>query len=266
MAEDQRQQREQYKVLREFEDWLEAPMFVLSLMWVGLLTVELTWGLAPWLQNMSTVIWIVFVLEFLFRFTIAPGRIEFLQRNWLSVFALVLPALRVFRVARVVRVLRYGRAIRGLRLARVLTAFNRGFGSLRRTLGRYGFIYVLGLTVLVTLLGAAGMYTFERDATSGLRTFGDALWFTGMLITTSGSDYWPQSLEGRILCFLMALYAFAVFGYVTATLASLLLGREQLEGEQKRQTDALVALQREIASLSARLDQALAEGGRPAGG
>lgn len=266
MADDRWQQREQYKVLREFEDWLEAPMFVLSLLWVGLLTVELIWGLVPWLQNMSTVIWIVFVCEFLLKFTIAPKRVEFLQRNWLSVFALVLPALRVFRIARVARVLRYGRAVRGLRLARVLTAFNRGFGSLRRTLGRYGFIYVLGLTVLVTLLGAAGMYTFEREAVGGLRTFGDALWFTGMLVTTSGSDYWPQTLEGRILCFLIALYAFAIFGYVTATLASLLLGREQTRRDHKGEMETLVALQRQIASLSLRIDQVLAEGRPPAGG
>ncbi len=41
-----------------------------------------------------------------------------------------------------------------------------------------------------------------------------------------GSDYWPRTPEGRILCLLLALYAFAVFGYVTATLASYFIGRD----------------------------------------
>lgn len=261
MPDDPRQQqREQYRVLREFEDWLETPMFVLSLLWVTLLTVELIWGLDSWLQHASTAIWVAFVLEFALKFTIAPQRILFLRRNWLSVFALALPALRVFRVAKVLRILRYGRAIRGLTLARVLTAFNRGLRSLRQNLGRYGFIYVLGLTLLVTLLGAAGMYTFERHAEGGLRSFGDALWFTGMLVTTSGSDYWPRTLEGRILCFLIALYAFAIFGYVTATLATLLVGQEHLSRkESSAGTASLAVLREEMALLSAKLDRALAD-------
>lgn len=33
-----------------------------------------------------------------------------------------------------------------------------------------------------------------------------------MLLTTMGSEYWPQTAEGRILCLLLSVYAFAVFG------------------------------------------------------
>lgn len=47
-----------------------------------------------------------------------------------------------------------------------------------------------------------------------------------MIMTTMGSDYWPQTPEGRILCVLLSLYAFAVFGYVTATLASFFIDRD----------------------------------------
>ena len=39
-----------------------------------------------------------------------------------------------------------------------------------------------------------------------------------------GTDYWPQTSEGRILCFFLALYAFAVFGYVTAAIAAYFVG------------------------------------------
>jgi len=41
-----------------------------------------------------------------------------------------------------------------------------------------------------------------------------------MLLTSMGSEFWPKSPEGRILCLLLAFYGFAVFGYITASFAS----------------------------------------------
>ena len=32
-----------------------------------------------------------------------------------------------------------------------------------------------------------------------------------MLLTSLGSKYWPRTAEGRVLCFILALYGFAVF-------------------------------------------------------
>ncbi len=50
-------------------------------------------------------------------------------------------------------------------------------------------------------------------------------------MTTMGSDYSPKTPEGRVLCFFLALYAFAVFGYVTATLATFFIGRDADDDE-----------------------------------
>lgn len=52
-----------------------------------------------------------------------------------------------------------------------------------------------------------------------------------MLLTTMGSEYWPKTIEGRVLCIVMALYAFAVFGYVTATIATFFIGRDAEEDD-----------------------------------
>ncbi len=46
------------------------------------------------------------------------------------------------------------------------------------------------------------------------------------MITTVGSEYWPQTPEGRVLCLLLALYAFAVFDYVAATLSTFFIERD----------------------------------------
>ena len=139
--------------------------------------------------------------------------------------ALALPAVRVARLIRFVRVTR---ALRGVRLLRTLTSLNRAIASLRMTMRRRGFGYVVAMTCIVTLGGAAGMYAFERDVVdpSGLHDYATALWWTAMIMTTMGSTYWPETAEGRLLCLLLALYAFAMFGYVTATLATFFVSRD----------------------------------------
>lgn len=87
-------------------------------------------------------------------------------------------------------------------------------------------MYVLPLIVLVIFAGAAGIYAFERDEQPGFSSYAEAVWWTAMMITTVGSDYFPQSLEGRILCLLLATFAFTIWGYVTATLATFFIGRD----------------------------------------
>jgi voltage-gated potassium channel len=109
---------------------------------------------------------------------------------------------------------------------------------------------VVASTAIVTLVGAAGMYAFERDVPNGLENYGTALWWTAMLMTTMGSDYFPETPEGRILCFLLAVYGFAVFGYVTATIATFFLGRDAEDNEAEiAGTKSIQALQEEIAAL-----------------
>src|SRR5690606_16533202 len=96
---------------------------------------------------------------------------------------------------------------------------------LSKSFARKVFIYVLGLTVMVVLLGAAGILNFEKDVTDYFQGFGSALWWSAMMVTTMGSDYFPKSPEGRFLAFILAFYGFAIFGYVAATFASFLMSR-----------------------------------------
>jgi voltage-gated potassium channel len=74
-----------------------------------------------------------------------------------------------------------------------------------------------------------------------------------MTLTTMGADFFPVTPEGRILCLLLAIYGFAVFGYVTATVASYFVARDADDGELagSRQLDGLA---REIARLNSRLE------------
>ena len=209
-------------------------MLVLSAVWLVLLVVEFTRGLSPTLRAVNDIIWIAFVLQFLIEVTIAPSRTVYLRKNWITAISLALPALRLVRLARFARAARLVRTARGLRLARLLGAINRGMRTAARGFRRRGLGYLTLLTLVVAITGAAGMYRFELDAPAGrgFADYGAALWWTAMLLTTMGSDYWPQTAEGRVLCLLLALYAFAMFGYVTAAIAAYFVGKDYERGNE----------------------------------
>jgi voltage-gated potassium channel len=130
--------------------------------------------------------------------------------------------------------------------------------ALRASLSRRGLGYVIGLTLLIVFLGAGGMLAFEpaAEVEGGFEGYVDALWWTGMLLTTMGSEYWPKTPEGRILCFLLALYGFAVFGYITASFASFFVGRDAAseQGEVAGSSE-IAALRSEIAALRQELSE-----------
>ena len=253
-------ENERNEILSQLEDWLETPMLVLGFVWLLLLVLELTTDLSEFLETIGTVIWIVFILDFAIKFTLAPHKLTYLRENWLTTIALALPALRVFRIFRMIRLLRVVSAARGLRLVRVVTSVNRGMKALGATMGRRGMGYVVTLTAIVTLSGAAAIYAFENDVSGGFNSFGGALWWTAMLITSIGSEFWPRTAEGRVLCFLISLYGFAVFGYVTATLTSFFIGRDaedqngEIAGAEsvKELRDEITALRAEVKVLLSR--------------
>lgn len=243
--------RERWRLLLRLERWLETPMLVLAAVWLVLLVLELTRGLSPARERLGTAIWIAFVAEFAVRFLVAPRRGRYLRRNWLTAVSLVLPALRVVRVVALARVLRASQAVRGMQLVRVVASLNRGMRTLDRGLRRRGFRFVAGLTVLVALVGAAALYFFERGAEGGgLPSYGEALWWTTMLLTTTGTEYWPRTAEGRAVVLGLSVYAVSIFGYLAATLASAFIDRDARDrrgGVAGR--PAIDALRAEVAAL-----------------
>ncbi len=243
---------ERSELLQQWEDWLETPMLVLGFAWLGLFIVELVRGLNPLLEAIGTLIWIVFILDFCIKIFLAPRRISYLQHHWLTAFSLFIPALRTLRIVQVIRPLQSVHAVQGLQLLRVIARINKGMRVLGASIGRRGFSYVVGLTVIVTLIGAAGIYAFEHELPGNafITDYGTALWWTAMVMTTMGSDYYPKTAEGRILCFLLALYAFAVCGYVTATLATFFVGQDaENDDAELAGAKSIQALQSEIAAL-----------------
>ena len=264
-ASEARLTRERRSLLRRVSALLDRPMTILSFVWLCLMIVEFTSELSPTLEAVNYTIWGLFVLHFALEFWIAPEKFVYLKRNWLTALALLLPALRVLRVFRVFRLLRTAQAARSLRLVRWLTSLNRGMKATQRTLAQRGLRYVVALTVLVNFAGAAGIYYFENpralresgyitaeQPAIGIHSYGESLWWTAMMLTTMGSDYFPKSTEGRVIALLLAIYAFAIFGYITATVASLIIRVDQQSDKPARTAaNEIALLRKEIVELRA---------------
>ena len=83
------------EILEQIESWLELPMLALGFAWLVLLVVEVVWGLGRFLQTVSNVIWVIFIIDFLLRFTLAPFKVSYLKSNWLTALSLLAPGLRL---------------------------------------------------------------------------------------------------------------------------------------------------------------------------
>jgi voltage-gated potassium channel len=220
-------------LLMELDKLTDKLLIFLGIVWLILIILELSNNLSPLLTNITVGIWVIFIFYFVLQFIIAPNKKKYVLAHWITLISLLLPFFRIFRILQTIRVLKYLRIFRSLDLVHILTALNRGVRSINSILSHRGIGYITALTIIVTLIGAAGINTFENPhlsqnqnnkilhtSNNSISNFGDALWWSAMMMTTMGSDYWPKTGEGRIVAWLLALYAFAVFGYITATIAS----------------------------------------------
>jgi voltage-gated potassium channel len=243
---------ERRKLLASIQRLLEGPMIFLGFVWLVLLVVELIAGLSKGLEYLSLTIWFIFIVDFFLKFILAPAKISFLKKNWLTGISLLIPALRLFRIFRFFRFLR---GLRGIRLVRVVSSINRSMKSLAAAMRRRAFGYVFVLTVVVTCAGAAGMYAIENPS-PGFNTYGMALWWTAMRVITAGSEYYPLTAEGRALALLIAIFGYGVFGYMTATLASFFIGKDAEDKEAPvAGAKDVTQLKNEIAALTRAIDE-----------
>src|SRR5215475_3156661 len=106
--------------------------------------------------------------------------------------------------------------LRLARLARLLIA-TRGVRRLLARLGRVAI--VAGLVVVV---GSAVAYGAEHPTNPGFATFGDALWWGIVTLTTVGyGDIVPKTTAGRLAGIAIMLTGIAVLGVLAGSLASL---------------------------------------------
>jgi voltage-gated potassium channel len=77
-----------------------------------------------------------------------------------------------------------------------------------------------------------------------------------MIMTTLGSDYFPHTAPGRVLCFLLAVFAFSIFGYITAAVSSYFINKDASDERSPVASDEkLERVLREVVALRAELQK-----------
>jgi len=110
---------------------------------------------------------------------------------------------------------RFVMIIRLARLARVVMA-TRGAHQLLQRIGRVAIV-----AFSVVLVGAAVAYRAEHPTNPGFATFGDALWWAIVTLTTVGyGDIVPKTTAGRVDGVMIMITGIAVLGLLAGSMAS----------------------------------------------
>lgn len=159
-------------------------------------------------------LWMAFVAEFLARLLIAPDTGRFLRRNWWQILFLVLPFLRILRLARALRVLRTGR---------VLSSVVRSSRSARRVLG--GRVAWLAVVSAITVLASSQLlYEF-----GSYPSYGEAL-RAATLAAVTGAPLSPNDAFGQALEVVLVVYSVVVFATLAGAIGAYFLGNERRHG------------------------------------
>jgi voltage-gated potassium channel len=124
---------------------------------------------------------------------------------------------------------------------------------------RGAFPFLAGATLLVAAAGGLlARSTDEQD----FQSYGDALWWSLVTLTTVGyGDIVPQTTWGRVIGGIIMIMGVTFISFLTATVTSLFISTEEGEREAfriDRENEVRATLQRiedRLAAIEARLNQ-----------
>jgi voltage-gated potassium channel len=156
--------------------------------------------------------WLVFLLDFVVR----ERRLVHYLGTWLGRFDLVVVVLTApwFLVVGPTDS-KFLLLVRLARLSRVVMATS----DARRLFQRLGRVALVALAVVI--VGAAVAYRAEHATNAGFATYGDALWWAIVTLTTVGyGDIVPKSTAGRIDGVMIMITGISVLGLLAGSIAS----------------------------------------------
>lgn len=203
------------------------------------------------------VLGVVFFLEFSLRLWDSPSRRSYLRAHWLDLVS-CLPLVGGLRSLRLLRLVRLGGAAR---LVRVV-----GDEVDRRQRDRSSLWFLAPLLIVVWFVAAAAYWSFERGVDPAVHSFADALYWAFITSTTMGyGDTVPVSPEARLLAGLLIFVGIGLLGFASAQLTHRLLRQrdDDVTTGDVDLADRIAGLEREIARLTAVVQQAVSASPQP---
>lgn len=159
------------------------------------------------LENVDLVMIVFFGIEYIVRLVRAKQKLAFIKANWFDLVAMI-PMDPHFQLARIMRV---------LRLFRILHASPLMWSVITSKQMRL----IMFFMVLMVAWSSVGIFILESDHHSSINTYGDALWWAIVTMTTVGyGDVSPTTEGGRVIAVFLMFTGIGLIGSFTANLAN----------------------------------------------
>ena len=163
------------------------------------------------------VIWFVFLVDYIWRFSISKSKWSFIINNIFDLLA-ILPLnaiFTVFRLGRIFRLARLTKLVKLSRLLRIIGLTGKLEKKLKIFLRTNGLIYILYVNFFIVLVGSSILSVVEE------KSFSDSVWWSLVTVTTVGyGDIVPSSLFGKWLAVLLMLVGIGTIGMLTSALTN----------------------------------------------
>ncbi|GGC69704.1 ion transporter [Hoyosella rhizosphaerae] len=190
-------------------------------------------------QLLMVVVWVVFAIDYFARLIVAEQRVRWFFTHLLDLAVVVLPMLRP------------------LRLLRLVVVVHRLQISVGRTLQGRVATYAAGSSVLLIYIASLAILEAERGAPgTEITSFGDALWWAIVTVTTVGyGDITLMTTGGRFIAVLLMFGGISLIGVITGLMASAIVNRvAENDDSQQAATRAQVrSVDHRIADLEGRI-------------
>jgi len=169
-------------------------------------------GNYPWLAAAVFISsWVVFIVDLVFH---TRHKFHFL-RTWIGRFDLAVVVLTAPWFLVLPEQAKFVMLVRLARLARIVMAT----GNARRLFERVGRVALISIAIV--FIGAAVAYRAEHPVNPEFATFGDALWWSIVTLTTVGyGDVVPVTTAGRIDGAMIMVTGVGVLGALAGSMAS----------------------------------------------
>ncbi|MEV6361691.1 potassium channel family protein [Nocardia asteroides] len=216
---------------QRWESTTNVPMMTLAVLFLVLyawrvLDTDVSPRLDRTLLMADIAIWAVFAVDFGVRLWLSTNRVRFVRKHPLDLLVVLVPPFRPLRLVRAALLL--------------LDTVNRATKARTRLV-----TFVASSSLLILVLSSLAFFDAEYGAPdSKIKTFGDALWWSAVSVTTVGyGDVYPVTTEGRLVSLVLMTLGIGLISFAIGTMTSWVV--EQL----KTVDDAADRAERTLAEL-----------------
>ncbi len=208
---------------------LNLMVIVLSVYVLAALMIDSLFKLPPEVSRvldlLDNMICVFFLMEFCIRFYRAESKLKFMKWGWIDIISSI-PNLSMFRAGRIFYLLRLIRILRAFRSTRQLML------HIFRSRSRGTFTTAFIVAMLMVIFSSITILQVETAPNSNIKTAEDAVWWAYVTITTcSYGDFYPVTLEGRIIAAILMTAGVGLFGTFTGFIASWFVQDEKIKSE-----------------------------------